>query len=285
MAAAPSCYTKRASVVLPDRTRVLAHLNNGAAGRALAEAILDGRLEDARAMLARDPRLITTAVVDDPQVPQPPAGQYGDLLTFAASRCDADAATMLFAAGMPRDGIRRGNALALAILADSPAMAEHLLQAGASPDPQTQGGEDPMRSAISFGHVGGVMTLLRHGADPRWTDRFGIDHVRMAMDAEQTTIAELLIEKGGTLWSVADDGSMAAHGLLETPVVFTSPDLQAARARLVERARSAGLGWPPPDRATVKRQVASGAWPTPAMAKAGMTVAPAVLERMRAAGN
>ncbi len=283
MAAAPSCYTKRASVVLPDRTRVLAHLTNGASGRALAEAIFDGRVEDAHAMLARDPRLITTAVVDDPKVPQPPAGQYGDLLTFAVARCDADAVTMLFAAGMPRDGAKPGAALSLAILADSPAMAEQLLSAGASPDPQARGGEDPMRSAISFGHLGGVMTLLRHGADPRWTDRFGIDHVRMAMDAEQAEIAELLVEKGGTLWSVADDGSTAAHALLEQPVIFTSPEMLAARARLAERAHKAGFGWPPPDRATIQQQVASGAWPTPEMAKAGMTVAPAVLERLRSA--
>ncbi|WP_093295465.1 ankyrin repeat domain-containing protein [Sphingomonas sp. NFR04] len=282
MAAAPSCYTKRASVVLPDRTRVLAHLTNGASGRAVAEAIFDGRVGDAHAMLARDPRLITTAVIDDPKIPQPPAGQYGDLLTFAVARCDADATTMLFAAGMPKDGVKRGNALSLAILADSPTMAEQLLTAGASPDPQAGGGESPMRSAISFGHLGGVMTLLRHGADPRWTDRFGIDPVRMAMDAEQAEIAELLVQKGGTLWSVADDGSMAAHALLEQPVIFTSPEMLAARARLVERARAAGLGWPPPDRATVKQKVASGAWPTAAMAKAGMTVAPAVLERMRA---
>lgn len=283
MAAEPSCYSKRASVVLPDRTQVLAHLSNGAAGRALAEAILDGRVEDARAMLSRDPRLISTAVVDDPNVPQPPAGRYGDLLTFAVARCDADAATMLFAAGMPKDGVKTGAALSLAILADSPAMAERLLSAGASPDPQVKGGESPMRNAITFGHLGGVMTLLRHGADPRGADRFGIDPVRMAMDAEQAAIAELLVEKGGTLWSVADDGSMAAHALLEQPVVFTSPEMLAARARLMERARNGGFGWPPPDRATVQRQVASGAWPTPAMAKAGMTIAAPVLERLRAA--
>lgn len=285
MAATPSCYTKRASVVLPDRTRVLAHLNNGAAGRALAEAVFDGRADDAQAMLAHDPRLIGTMVVDDPKVPQPPAGQYGDLLTIAVARCDADAVTMLFAAGMPKDGAKPGAALSLAILADSPAMAEQLLASGASPDPQAGGGESPMRNAIAFGHLGGVMTLLRHGADPRRADRFGIDPVRMAMDAEQSAIAELLVEKGGTLWSIADDGSMAAHALLEQPVIFTSPEMLAARARLIERARNAGFGWPPPDRATVKQQVASGAWPTPAMAKAGMTVAPSVLERMRAAKN
>lgn len=285
MAAEPSCYTKRASVVLPERTRVLAHLSNGAAGRALAEAIFDGRVEDARAMLARDPRLISTAVADDPKVPQPPAGRYGDLLTFAVARCDADAVTMLFAAGMPKDGVKPGNALSLAILADSPATAEQLLAAGAAPDPQATGGESPMRNAISFGHVGGVMTLLRHGADPREVDGFGIDPVRLAMDAEQAGIAELLVEKGGTLWSVADDGSMAAHALLEPPVIFTSPEMLAARARLVERARSAGLGWPPPDRATVRQQVASGAWPTPAMAQAGVTVAPPVLDRLRGGGR
>lgn len=283
MAAAPSCYTQRASVVLPDRTRVLAHLSNGAAGRALAEAVFDGRVDEARAMLAHDPRLITTAVVDDPGAPQPPAGHYGDLLTFAVARCDADAATMLFAAGMPKDGVKRGNALALAILADSPAMAEQLLAAGASADPQARGGEDPMRNAITFGHLGGAMTLLRHGADPRWTDGFGIDHVRMAMDAEQAEIAELLVEKGGTLWSVAGDGSMAAHALLEAPLLFTNPGMLAARARLLERARNAGFGWPPPDRATVKQQVASGAWPTPAMTRAGMRVVPSVLARLRAA--
>lgn len=282
MAAAPSCYTKRAAVVLPDRTRVLAHLNNGAAGRALAEAILDGRVADAEAMLARDPRLIATAVTDDPKVPQPPTGQYGDLLTFAVSRCNADAVTMLFAAGMPKDGVKPGAALSLAILADSPAMAEQLLSAGASPDPQARGGEDPMRSAIAFGHMGGVMTLLRHGADTRWTDRFGIDHVRMAVDAEQAEIAELLVQKGGTLWSIADDGSMAAHALLDTPVIFTSPEMLAARDRLRERARNANIGWPPPDRAEVRRQVAGGAWPTADMTKAGMTVAPAVLARIRA---
>ncbi len=282
MAAAPSCYTKRAAVVLPDRSRVLAHLSNGASGRALAEAIFDGRVDDAHAMLVRDPRLISTAVVDDPKVPQPPAGQYGDLLTFAVARCDADAATMLFAAGMPKDGVKPGAALSLAILADSPAMAEQLLSAGASPNPQPDG-QDPMRSAISFGHLGGVMTLLRHGADPRWTDGFGIDPVRVAMDAEQAAIAELLVEKGGTLWSVAEDGSMAAHALLDAPVIFISPEMRAARSRLLERARNAGFGWPPPDRATVKQQVAGGVWPTPAMAKAGMTVAPSVLVRMRAA--
>lgn len=275
------CFTKRPSVVLPDRNRVLAHLTNGASGRALAEALLDGRVEEARAMLARDSRLIDTVVTVDARMPQPPAGQYGDLLTFAVSRCDADAVAMLLEAGMPADGVRRGSALTLALLADAPDLAELLLRAGASPDPQKAGGEDPMRSAIAFSHIGAVMTLLRHGADPRWHDSFGIDRVRLALDAEQAEIAELLVEKGGTLWSVAGDGSMAVHALLAEPLVFVSAEAKAARARLVERAQASGLPWPPPDRAMVRRMVAAGSWPTAAMERAGMTVAPQVLAAMR----
>lgn len=281
MAAKSACFTKRA-VVLPDRTRVLANVSNGASGRTLAEAVLDGRIEDARAIIARDPRLLTTVVTHDPRMTTPPDGQFGDLLTLAVSRCDRDGIAMLLEAGMPANGVRPGNALTLALLADTPEMAEMLLQAGASPDPQRlPDGEDAMRQMIAFSHIGGVMTLLRHGADPRWHDQFGIDRVRMAMDAEQADIAELLVGKGGTLWSVAGDGSMAVHELLTEPVAFRTGELKAARARLVERAKASPIGWPPPDRATVKRMVASGAWPTAEMARAGMTVAPEVLAKLR----
>ncbi|MBO9623380.1 MAG: hypothetical protein J7500_11785 [Sphingomonas sp.] len=277
------CFTKRPSVVLPDRNRVLANVTNGASGRAIAEALLDGRIEEARAMLARDPRLMDTVVTHDPRMPEAPAGQYGDLLTLAVSRCDGEAVAMLLAAGMPPDGVKRGNALALAVLADTPELAERLFGAGASPDPQKQGDEDAMRSAIAFSHAGAVMTLLRHGADPRWQDAFGIDRVRLALDAEQADIAELLVEKGGTLWSVASDGSMAVHELLGQPTVFGSAEMKAARARLIERAKASGLPWPPPDRATVKQMVAAGTWPTAAMASEGMTVSASVLEAIRGA--
>ena len=82
------CFSKRPSVVLPDRTKVLANLSNGGSGRAIAEAILDGRIDDARAMLVRDPRLINTVVTHDPRMDAAPTGQSGDLLTLAVSRCD-----------------------------------------------------------------------------------------------------------------------------------------------------------------------------------------------------
>lgn len=282
MATNRTCFTKRPSVVLPDRTKVLANLSNGGSGRAVAEAILDGHIEEARAMLARDPRLLTTVVTHDPRMDAAPAGQAGDLLTLAVSRCDGDAVAMLLDAGMPPDGAKVGNALTLSLLADTPDLAEQLLQAGASPDPQkVADGEDAMAAAIAFSHPGAVMTLLRHGADPRWADAFGIDRVRLAVDAEQMDIAELLVAKGGSLWTVAEDGSMAAQLLSEDAIVFQSPELKAARDRLIAHAKASGLPWPPPDRATVRRMVLSGQWPNAAMAKAGMSVSPQALQRMR----
>lgn len=277
-----SCFTKRPAVVLPDRTKVLANLSNGGSGRAVAEAIFDGRNEEARAMLARDPRLLTTVVTHDPRMDVAPSGQAGDLLTLAVSQCDSKAVAMLLDAGMPPDGVKTGNALSLALLADTPDLAEQLFQAGASPDPQKlTGGEDAMATAIAFSHPGAVMTLLRHGADPRWVDRFGIDRVRLAVDAEQTDIAELLVAKGGSLWTVAEDGSMATHVLVDEAIAFNNPEMKAARDRLVATAKASGLPWPPPDRATVKRMISSGQWPTAAMAKVGMSVSPQALARMR----
>ena len=189
MASERDCFTKRPGVVLPDRNKILANLSNGGSGRAVAEAILDGRIDDARDMLARDPRLLSTAVTHDARMAVAPTGQSGDLLTLAVSQCDAGAIRMLLDAGLSPDGARPGSALTLALLADTPAMAEQLLAAGAKPDPLL-GGEDAMAAAIIFSHPGAVMTLLRHGADPRWADEFGIDRVRLAVDSEQVDIAE-----------------------------------------------------------------------------------------------
>lgn len=282
MAAERGCFTKRSAVVLPERTRVLANVTNGAAGRAVAEAILDGEVDEAAALLARDPRLIGTIVTHDPRLSEVPAGQFGDLLTLAVGRCDGEAMTMLLAHGMPANGVEPGSALALALLADTPELAERLLQAGASPDPQKlDGGEDAMRGAIAFSHLGGVMTLLRHGADPRWSDAFGIDRVRLALDAEQAEIAELLVKHGGTLFGVAEDGSMAAHEVAAPAVAFTGPEQAAARARLVERVKASPFGWPLPERARVREMVAAGSWPTPEQARAGMVIARPVLAKLR----
>jgi hypothetical protein len=278
-----TCFTKRPGVVLPDRAKVLANVSNGGSGRLLAEAVLDGKRDEAAAMLARDPRLLQTIVTHDPRMDAAPAG---DLLTLAVSRCDRDMIDMLLKAGMPANGMKIGDALALALLADTPDMAELLLKAGASPDPQKlAGGEDAMAAAMTFSHPGAVMTLLRHGADPRYVDAFGVDRVREAVGTEQTDIAEILVKAGASLWTVAEDGSMAVHDLSRPAMLFKSPALKAARDRLVTlaetQAKAADLPWPPPDRATIKRMMLSGQWPTPAMLKVGMAPSPQALARMK----
>jgi hypothetical protein len=281
-----ACFTKRPGVVLPDRAKVLANVSNGGSGRLVAEAVLDGKVDEAAAMLARDPRLSQAVVTHDPRMDAAPTGQAGDLLTLAVSRCDMDMIDMLLKAGMPANGVKVGNALSLALLADAPDMAEMLLKAGASPDPQKlDGGEDAMATAMTFSHPGAVMTLLRHGADPRYADAFGVDRVREAVGTEQTDIAEILVKAGASLWAVAEDGSMAVHDLSRPATVFKTPELQAARDRLFalaeSQAKAVDLPWPPPDRATIKRMMQSGQWPTPAMTKVGMIPSPQGLARMK----
>jgi hypothetical protein len=281
-----TCFTKRPGVVLPDRAKVLANVSNGGSGRLLAEAVLDGEHDKAAAMLARDPRLLQTVVTHDPRMDAAPAGQAGDLLTLAVSRCDRDMIDMLLKAGMPANGVKVGNALSLALLADTPDMAETLLKAGASPDPQKlDGGEDAMATAMAFSHPGAVMTLLRHGADPRYADAFGVDRVREAVGTEQTDIAEILVKAGASLWTVAEDGSTAVHDLARPAMIFKTPELKAARDRLFvlaeNQAKAANLPWPPPDRATIKRMMVSGQWPTSAMLKVGMAPSPQALARMK----
>ena len=281
-----ACFTKRPSVVLPDRAKVLANVSNGGSGRALAEAVLDGNIDAAAAMLARDPRLIRTIVTHDPQMDAAPTGQAGDLLTLAVSRCDMGMIDMLLKAGMPVDGAKIGNALSLALLADTPDMAEHLLNAGASPDPQKlDGGEDAMATAMTFSHPGAVMTLLRHGADPRYVDALGVDRVREAVGTEQVNIAEILVKAGASLWTVAEDGSMAVHDLARPALIFKTAELNAARDRLLtlaeSQANAAALPWPPPDRQTVKRMMLSGQWPTAAMIRVGMVPSAQALARMK----
>lgn len=281
-----ACFTKRPGVVLPDRAKVLANASNGGSGRLLAEHVLDGRRDDVAAMLTRDPRLVQTVVTYDPRMDAAPVGQASDLLTLAVSRCDIDMIDMLLKAGMPVNGVKVGNALSLALLADTPDMAEALLKAGASPDPQNlPGGEDAMATAMAFSHPGAVMTLLRNGADPHYVDAFGVDRVREAVGTEQTDIAEILVKAGASLWTVAEDGSMAVHELARPAMIFKTPELEGARNRLFAlaetQAKAADLAWPPPDRAMVKRMILSGQWPTAAMTRVGMIPSPQALARMK----
>jgi hypothetical protein len=268
------CFTTRPSVVLPDQRLALAHLSTGAAGRETVDAIYAGDAKALRRVISADPRLLSTQVALDTKIQSAPAGQYGDLLTFAVANCDIDILRTLLDLGMPPDGIQRGEALTLALLADAPDMAELLLAAGASPDPQKSGGKNAMHELIAFGAAGGVQTLIRNGADLQYVDSFGNDHLDTALSMEQYAIAEILVKAGAHLWRINGAGALSAWTLNKPPVLDSTKADSEARQRLIGAARIVGLPWPPPDPATVRKMVLSGTWPTADMQKTGMVISP-----------
>jgi hypothetical protein len=267
-----SCFTIRPSVVLPDQRLALAHLSSGAAGRALADAVFAGDADAVRQAIAADPKLLSAEVGFDPKMQSAPPGQYGDLLTFAVANCDADMVRTLLDLGMPPDGVQKGEALTLALLADTPDIADLLLSAGANPDPQKIGGKNVMHELIAFGAAGGVQTLIRHRADPHYVDSFGNDHLDTALSMEQYAIAELLVKAGAALWRINGAGALSAWTLNKPPVLEPGKADADARLRLIGMAQSNGLPWPPPDPVTVRKMVLAKAWPTAEMQKAGMVL-------------
>ncbi len=269
-------------MVRPDPSKVYPNLSSGTAGTDLAQAIFAGTVDAARMLLDQDKRLLDTHVRFDPRMESAPTGQYGDLLTFAVAACSPDMVAMLLENGAVADGVQRGQALTLALLADTPEMAEILLRAGASPDPQKLGGAQAMREQFAFGHVGGVMTLLRHGADVRAVDTFGDDLLSAALSMEQYVSAELLVQQGANLWLITGAGALNAWALNKAPVLALSREEGAARDRLLVRAHRAGLPWPPPEPPVVREMVLAKKWPTPEMAKAGMQISPEALKDIQA---
>jgi hypothetical protein len=279
------CFTERL-VVIPNRELVLANVTNGQSGKEIAEAVLDGRIDDVTLMLKRDQRLIQTNVAyDKAKASERPDGQYGDLLTFAVSRCDLAMEKQLLDLGMPVNGADIGGALTLALLADTPEMAELLLQRGASPDPQKLGGQNAMNDITAFQHVGGVMMLLRHGLDLNWQDEFGDDHLQGALGMQQYRIAELLIEKGANPWCIGGGGALPAQYFARPMILENAADNEARLhllTKVVAEAKAKGFPWPPPDFKTVRKMVLLGKWPTKEMLAAGVPpVSPTVMADMR----
>jgi hypothetical protein len=256
-----ACFAHRPSLLLPDRQLSLSHISGGNAARALAEAVWDGEVDKAEAMLRADPRLISASVQFDIKMQAPPPGQYGDLLTFAVARCDLAMIEMLLANGMPAGGIQKGEALILALLANSPTMADMLLLAGASPDPQKTGGKNVVHELSAMGAIGGIQTLIRHGLDLDWVDAQGNDHLDTALTMEQYAIAEHLIKAGAKLWRINGAGALSAWTLNKPPVLSLDKTNQAARERLLTQAKNDDLPWPPPNPVTVRKMVLAQKWP------------------------
>jgi hypothetical protein len=285
MLADSPCFTLR-DVVVPKPELVLPNVSNGQAGRDVAAAVFDGKIDDVTTMIKRDSRLLTTTTgYDKNKNSERPTGQYGDLLTFAVSRCDLVMEKQLLDLGMPVNGADIGGALTLALLADTPEMAELLLQRGASPDPQKLGGENAMDRITAFQQFGGAMMLLRHGLDVNWEDEFGFTHLHNAIAMQQYRIAELLIEKGANPWRIGTAGSLPAQ-YFSRPLILDRPVENEARLRLLAKVKTEaplkGFDWPLPDVKTVRKMVLLGKWPTKEMLAAGVPpVSPIVMVHMR----
>lgn len=285
MLADSPCFTLR-DVSVPKRELVVPNVSNGQAGRDIAAAVFDGRVDDVTAMIKRDSRLLTTTTgYDKNKNSERPIGQYGDLLSFAVGRCDLVMVKQLLDLGMPANGADVGGPLTLALLADTPEMAELLLQRGASPDPQKLGGQNAMKDITAFQQVGGVMMLLRHGLDLNWEDEFGYTHLHSAIIMQQYRIAELLIEKGANPWRIGTAGSLPAQYFVQ-PLILDNKLENEARLRLMAKAKAEaemkGFSWPPPDVKTVRKMVLLGKWPTREMLAAGVPpVSPVVMAHMR----
>ncbi len=285
MLADSPCFTKR-DVVVPKPDLVLPNVSNGQAGRDIAAAVFDGKIDDVTAMIKRDSRLFTTTTgYDKNKNSERPTGQYGDLLTFAVSRCDLAMEKHLLDLGMPVNGADIGGALTLALLADTPEMAELLLQRGATPDPQKLGGENAMNRITAFQQVGGAMMLLRHRLDLNWEDDFGYTHLQNALGMEQYRIAEALIEKGANPWRIGTGGTLPAQ-YFARPLIIDNSVENEARLRLMAKAKIEaeikGFTWPPPDVKTVRKMVLLGKWPTKEMLAAGVPpISPTVMAHMR----
>jgi hypothetical protein len=270
---ASGCYTKR-KVVVPDASLVRTNISHGQSGRDIADAIIAGDNARALAILQADPKVAGAQVLFDPaRSTERPQGQYGDILSLAVSRCDLSLVGELLSAGLSPDGVQKGEALTLALLADGPEMAELLLRAGATVDPQKGGGKNVMHEVTAFGHVGAAMMLLRYGLDAAWEDEFGDGHLQTAVDMEQYRIAELLIEKGANPFRIGGAGNMAAQSF-DRPLIIANADNDAARQRLLLRTKkqweAAGLTWPLPSVALVREKILAGEWPSPAMKAAGV---------------
>jgi hypothetical protein len=266
------CFTTRPSVVRPDPRVTLAYLTNGAAGREVADAVIAGDADAVHRMVVADPKLLSTEVQLDRRLQFVPAGQYGDLLTFAAANCDADMVLTLLELGMQPDGVQKGEALTLALLSDTPDIADLLLRAGASPDPQKQGGKNVLHELSAFGAAGGVMTLLHHRLDLQYVDGFGNDHLNTALSMEQYVIAELLVSAGAFLWRINGAGALSSWTLDKAPVLQPGKADLEARQRLIARAQNAAFRWPPPSPIEVRKMVLAKSWPTAQMEKAGIVL-------------
>lgn len=242
----------------PAVERVLPEVNNGQAGRELMEAVFRGDRDAVDRMLRADPKLVTTG-----------DGRFADLLNVAVGRCDKAMTELLLARGAPPDGPRGEVPLALALRARDPWFAERLLQAGAKPDGGPDANGSPVIEAMTSTSPDALALLLRHGLELNTTDEFGQSLLLNAVDGDNFTLAEWMLDRGADPWRVSIDGGNVATGAAE-PLVLDWPEEEKARQRFAAKLQALGWPWPPPPIGKVRALVMAGQWPPEAARKAGV---------------
>lgn len=247
---AGACFAPESAVPTPES--IAQDRSLGQSARDLAMALLENDLARAGALLDRDPALARARV-----------GRDFDMLVVALATCRREPVDLLIAKGAPLDGVRPGVPMIMALRMDDPWFAERLLKAGAAATPRAGDTLGPIRTAISLASLGGVRMLLDHGADPNARDRLGGTALHTALNMEQFTIAELLLERGANPWAITSGGGNLASASVEP--MLTVSDIQGqAQRRLGERVRR--MNWPEPMPTTrqIRALALAGEWPPPA---------------------
>ena len=268
-AARPACFSDRPEVQLPKPDAHAGRLTNGQSGRDLALAVHAGSVDDAVARLRADPRLADTHI---PPVPYPdfaPDGAYGNLLTFAVGRCDPGMIDALLAAGVSPDAGQPGEAMSLALLADTPEMADRLLRGGAMTNPETKGGRSHVNDMAVIGNLGGLRLLDRYGAKLDVPDGTGVTPLRTALAQNYVEAARMLHDRGASLWSVDVHGEMPLHKVPSGSDALDDGTRNALAPLIAERER---VGNRLPDPETVRDLIVDGRWPTPDLRPLGAHV-------------
>ena len=258
---------------LPDRTKIMANLSGGQAGREAMAAVFAGDAGALRRLVAADKRVLQTKVTVPADYDSRPDGQWGDLMTIAVAQCDGDTARALLELGASPNGANYGWPLSIAVQQRTPDMAALLLDAGADPDPAAKGGQDVIPGVLAYGGLGAMRLLLRHGLDPNREGPFGGNTALWtAIASEQYEIADLLMDHGASGWVVGGEGGTAALTLSRGgPIVFAGEGQDALREKLLARMKAVpGTPWPPPDVLTMRKLMLAGDFPTAAARAAGV---------------
>lgn len=156
--------------------------------------------------------------------PAPPPNQRGETpLSIAREQNLRQTAEMLIKAGAKDDDLSRGAEIRyLTIKRDPAALGERLAQFPHLVNSRNAFGQTPLTFAVTGDRLDPniPLTLLKLGADPNATNRFGGTPYSVALEQEQTNMVTLLRQ----------------HGAKETPITRSAPLRIAARKNLLIEA-------------------------------------------------